>query len=117
MVHERARFFRVAPSRFRRAKKKFASSTHPRPCHHGRARSGICQVPLLAHDIEVLSISSLKCSELNDQLFLRSTISDKYTSVQAFQRMVQARKLMIHVCMYVVLHTCRSPSRDRRGPC
>lgn len=49
------------------------------------------QVPLLARDIQVLSVQkSLKCSELNDRLFLRSAITEKYRSVQAFERMVQA---------------------------
>lgn len=47
----------------------------------------------MASDIETLSIADLKCSELNDQLYLRSVIANKYRSVQAFNRMVQARIL------------------------
>lgn len=51
------------------------------------------QIPLLAQDIEGLSITCLKCSELNDQLYLRSTISANYQSTQAFERMVQVKNL------------------------
>ncbi|CAM9921798.1 unnamed protein product, partial [Hapterophycus canaliculatus] len=48
------------------------------------------QIPLLAQDIEALSITGLKCSELNDQLYLRSTISANYRSTHAFERMISA---------------------------
>lgn len=56
-----------------------------------RERVDTFQVPLVAGDIETLSIADLKCSELNDQLYLRSVIANKFRSVQAFNRMVQVR--------------------------
>eukprot|EP00903_Cladosiphon_okamuranus_P015168 g14024.t2 len=74
-----------------------------RVCVSWLCSSPTFQVPLLAHDIEVLSISSLKCSELNDQLFLRSTISERYTSVNAFQRMVQVSALCSLAKIFAVL--------------
>eukprot|EP00752_Nemacystus_decipiens_P002506 g2354.t2 len=74
-----------------------------RVCLSWLCSSPTFQVPLLTHDIEFLSISSLKCSELNDQLFLRSTISAKFTSVPAFQRMVQVSALCSLAKSYAVL--------------
>ncbi|CAM9108741.1 unnamed protein product [Ectocarpus sp. 4 AP-2014] len=74
-----------------------------RVCLSWLCSSAYFQVPLVAGDIETLSIADLKCSELNDQLYLRSVIANKYRSVQAFNRMVQVSALCALTKCYAVL--------------
>lgn len=52
----------------------------------------ILQIPLLARDIEIMSIERLTCSEGNDKQHLRSIITTNYRSPERFQQMVQASK-------------------------
>ncbi|CAM9802911.1 unnamed protein product, partial [Ectocarpus fasciculatus] len=74
-----------------------------RVCLSWLCSSAHFQVPLVASDIETLSIADLKCSELNDQLYLRSVIANNYVSVQAFSRMVQVSAICAFTKCYAVV--------------